>query len=45
MDLIYELLESFAFGLLVGVLIGIMLAQTAVLVWLFWDMFIRKDMK
>lgn len=40
----YELLERIGFGFLVGVLIGIMLMQAAALVWMFWDMFIRKDM-
>ena len=40
----YELLESLAFGFLVGVLIGIMLMQVSALVWMFWDMFTRKDM-
>tara|TARA_B100001057_G_scaffold455256_1_gene501639 strand:- start:377 stop:502 length:126 start_codon:yes stop_codon:yes gene_type:complete len=39
----YELLESLAFILLVSALIGIMLMQAAALVWMFWDMFIRKD--
>ena len=40
----YELLESLAFGFLVSVLIGIMLMQASALGWMFWDMFIRKDM-
>ena len=39
-----ELLERIGFGFLVGVLIGIMLMQASALVWMFWDMFIRKDM-
>ena len=45
----YELLEetlafgfSLAFGFLVGVLIGLMLMQAGALVWMFWDMFIRR---
>lgn len=40
----YELLESLAFVFLVSVLIGIMLMQASALVWMFWDMFTRKDM-
>jgi hypothetical protein len=40
----YELLESLAFIFLVSALVGIMLMQAAALVWMFWDMFIRKDM-
>ena len=40
----YELLESLAFIFLVSALIGIMLMQAGALVWMFWDMFIRKDM-
>lgn len=42
--LTYELLERIGFGFLVGVLIGIMLMQASALVWMFWDMFTRKDM-
>tara|TARA_B100000767_G_scaffold123536_1_gene117706 strand:- start:946 stop:1092 length:147 start_codon:yes stop_codon:yes gene_type:complete len=39
-----ELLQIISFSLLVSVLVGIMLMQAAALVWMFWDMFIRKDM-
>ena len=42
--LTYELLERIGFVFLVGLLIGIMLMQASALVWMFWDMFIRKDM-
>ena len=39
-----ELLQIISFSLLVSVLVGIMVMQVSALIWMFWDMFIRKDM-